>query len=67
MALDLGRWICMVLEWNLSPNLLQDRPFSAAGQHQSVSQDKHGNMGDSTFSSIKSTGYLRTRGQKALI
>ena len=44
-----GSGLGMVLELNLSKeaSLLQDRL-----QHQSASQEKHGNMGDSTFSSI---------------
>ena len=49
--LDLGRWICMVLQWILFKRL--DLAYSKIDlsllQRQSASQDKHGSMGDPTF------------------
>ena len=64
MDLDLGRWICMVLvkqlEWTLSKRLglAYSKIDLSLLQHQSTSQEKHGSMGDSTFSSISLLGIL---------
>ena len=52
----------MVLEWTLRLGLANSKIDLSLLQRQSASQEKHGSMGDSTFS----TGYLRTRGQEAL-
>ena len=60
MDLDLGRWICIVLEWTMSKKLVD----LSLLQRQSASQERHGSMGDSTFSSISLLG--RTSGQEAL-
>ena len=58
----------MVLEWTLCKRLglAYSKIDLSLLQRQSASQEKHGSMGDSTFSSISlRTGYLRTRGQEA--
>ena len=49
MDLDLGRWICMVLEWTVSKRLGSKIDLSLL-QHQSAAQEKHGSMGDSSIS-----------------
>ena len=58
--LDLGRWICMVLEWTLSERLGLAYPKIDLSllQCQSASQEKHGRL---HFYQHQSTGYLRTR------
>ena len=57
---DLGMWICMVLEleWTLSKRLCLAYSMIDLSllQRQSASQEKHGSMGDSTFSSISLLG-----------
>ena len=52
MHLDLGRWICKVLEWTPEEaSLLQDRPFSAAASVY-ISREAWETQNHQTFSSI---------------